>query len=61
MEIDPGTFNRDRLLGYLEAGLNRFSLGVQTFDEELLKVCGRSHTLTDVMQAIEIIKQLDSR
>ena len=59
MEIDPGTFNRDRLLGYLEAGLNRFSLGVQTFDEELLKVCGRSHTLTDVMQAIEIIKQLD--
>ena len=59
MEIDPGTFNRDRLLGYLEAGLNRFSLGVQTFDEELLKVCGRSHNLTDVMQAIEIIKELD--
>ena len=59
MEIDPGTFNRDRLLGYLEAGLNRFSLGVQTFDEELLKICGRSHNLTDVMQAIEIIKALD--
>ena len=59
MEIDPGTFNRDRLLGYLEAGLNRFSLGVQTFDEELLKICGRSHSLTDVMQAIEIIKALD--
>ena len=59
MEIDPGTFNRDRLLGYLEAGLNRFSLGVQTFDEELLKVCGRSHDLTDVMQAIEIVKELD--
>lgn len=59
MEIDPGTFNRDRLLGYLEAGLNRFSLGVQTFDAELLKVCGRSHNLTDVMQAIEIIKALD--
>ena len=59
MEIDPGTFNRDRLLGYLEAGLNRFSLGVQTFDAELLKICGRSHNLTDVMQAIEIIKELD--
>ncbi len=59
MEIDPGTFDRDRLLGYLEAGLNRFSLGVQTFDEELLKVCGRSHTLADAMQSIEIIKQLE--
>lgn len=59
MEIDPGTFNRDRLQGYLAAGLNRFSLGVQTFDEELLKVCGRSHSYSDVMQAIEIIKSLN--
>ncbi len=58
MEIDPGTFDRDRLLGYLAAGVNRFSLGVQTFDEELLKICGRSHTLSDVMQAVEIIQQL---
>lgn len=59
MEIDPGTFNRDRLQGYLAAGLNRFSLGVQTFDEELLKLCGRSHGYGDVMQAIEIIKSLN--
>ena len=58
MEIDPGTFDRDRLLGYLAAGVNRFSLGVQTFDEELLKLCGRSHTRLDVMQAVEIIQQL---
>jgi len=59
MEIDPGTFNRGRLKGYLDAGLNRFSLGVQTFDRELLKVCGRSHTLDDVTEAVNIIKQLD--
>lgn len=58
MEIDPGTFDRDRLLGYLEAGVNRFSLGVQSFDEELLKICGRSHTVTEVMQSVAIIKQL---
>jgi len=59
MEIDPGTFDRDRLQGYLDVGLNRFSLGVQSFDEELLKVCGRSHTLGDVMQSIEIFQQLN--
>jgi putative oxygen-independent coproporphyrinogen III oxidase len=59
MEIDPGTFDRDRLLGYLAAGVNRFSLGVQTFDEELLKLCGRSHTFLDVMQAVETIQQLN--
>lgn len=58
MEIDPGTFDRDRLLGYLAAGVNRFSLGVQTFDQELLKLCGRSHTSLDVMQAVEIIQQV---
>ena len=58
MEIDPGTFDRDRLKGYLAAGLNRFSLGVQTFDEELLKICGRSHTRSDVLSAVEIIEQL---
>ncbi|MEO0834421.1 MAG: radical SAM family heme chaperone HemW [Cyanobacteria bacterium J06642_3] len=59
MEIDPGTFGRQKLRGYLNVGVNRFSLGVQTFDEELLKVCGRSHTLADVMQSVEIIKQLN--
>ena len=58
MEIDPGTFDRERLLGYLDAGVNRFSLGVQSFDDELLKICGRSHTSADVMQAISIIQQL---
>ena len=59
MEIDPGTFDRDRLLGYLDAGVNRFSLGVQSFDDELLKICGRTHTSKDVMQAIAIIRQLE--
>ena len=59
MEIDPGTFSCDRLKGYLDAGLNRFSLGVQTFAPELLKICGRSHTLDDVTEAVNIIKQLN--
>ncbi|WP_229642117.1 radical SAM family heme chaperone HemW [Waterburya agarophytonicola] len=59
LEIDPGTFDRDRLKGYLDAGLNRFSLGVQSFDPELLKICGRSHTLDDVTEAVNIIQQLN--
>lgn len=58
MEIDPGTFDRQRIVGYLNAGVNRFSLGVQSFDDELLKICGRSHTSADVMQAVNIIQQL---
>ena len=58
MEIDPGTFDRQRILGYLDAGVNRFSLGVQSFDDELLEICGRSHTSADVMQSVNIIQQL---
>ncbi|MEL6438755.1 MAG: radical SAM family heme chaperone HemW [Cyanobacteria bacterium J06621_8] len=59
MEIDPGTFDRNQLLGYLALGVNRFSLGVQTFDEKLLKICGRSHTLSEIMHSIELIQQLN--
>lgn len=58
MEIDPGTFNREQILGYLDAGINRMSLGIQTFDDELLKICGRAHFVTDIMQAIDLIKQV---
>ena len=58
LEIDPGTFNREKLIGYLDAGVNRFSLGVQSFESKLLKICGRSHNLADVMQAINTIEQL---
>lgn len=59
MEIDPGTFDRDRLQGYLDGGVNRFSLGVQSFVPELLLSCGRSHSLANVMEAVNIIKQLE--
>jgi oxygen-independent coproporphyrinogen-3 oxidase len=58
MEIDPGTFDRDQLLGFLQAGINRFSLGVQAFQEELLQVCGRSHILSDTYQAIALFQEL---
>ncbi|MGF1542371.1 MAG: radical SAM family heme chaperone HemW [Pleurocapsa sp.] len=58
MEIDPGTFNREQILGYLNGGVNRISLGVQTFDDQLLKICGRSHSYADIMQAIALIQQI---
>ncbi|MDJ0531248.1 MAG: radical SAM family heme chaperone HemW [Xenococcaceae cyanobacterium MO_207.B15] len=58
MEIDPNTFNQEKLQGYLECGVNRVSLGIQTFDEKLLQICGRTHTVKDIFQAIEIIKKL---
>ncbi|MDM7325810.1 MAG: radical SAM family heme chaperone HemW [Thermosynechococcus sp. Uc] len=55
MEMDPGTFALEQLQGYLRVGVNRLSLGVQAFDDELLRLCGRSHTVAEVEQAVEMI------
>lgn len=59
MEIDPGTFTKEQLQGYLAAGVNRVSLGVQAFQDALLAVCGRSHTSQDIFTAIDLLQQLE--
>lgn len=56
MEMDPGTFNADKLRELMGLGVNRVSLGVQAFQEELLKSCGRAHGLREVYEAIGIVK-----
>ncbi|BCX13122.1 MAG: coproporphyrinogen III oxidase [Thermosynechococcus sp.] len=55
MEMDPGTFHLEQLQDYLRAGVNRVSLGVQAFDDELLQLCGRSHDVADVERAVEMM------
>lgn len=57
LEIDPGTFDARQLQEYLNLGVNRVSLGVQTFDSELLKICGRTHNVEDVFTAIDRIQR----
>ena len=58
MEMDPGTFSIEQIQGYRKAGVNRISLGVQAFQDELLAVCGRSHDLNDIFAAVELIRQV---
>jgi putative oxygen-independent coproporphyrinogen III oxidase len=57
MEIDPGTFDLTQLQGYLQAGINRVSIGVQAFQDQLLHLCGRSHTVSDIYQTVELLHQ----
>ncbi|BAZ84114.1 radical SAM family heme chaperone HemW [Dolichospermum compactum] len=59
MEIDPGTFDFAHIAGYRNSGVNRVSLGVQAFQEELLKTAGRSHSLVDIFTAIELIHKVE--
>ncbi|MDF0552784.1 radical SAM family heme chaperone HemW [Kamptonema sp. UHCC 0994] len=59
MEIDPGTFSLEQLQGYKAAGVNRVSLGVQAFQDELLRVCGRSHRVADIYEAVDLVQKAE--
>ncbi len=58
MEIDPGTFDLAHIQGYRSAGITRVSLGVQAFDTDLLQACGRSHSVADIYNAVDLISQV---
>ena len=55
MEMDPDTFDRRQLQEFVNLGINRVSLGVQAFDDELLRACGRSHSAADIWRAVDLI------
>ena len=48
MEIDPASFEERELYGFINAGVNRFSLGAQSFNNQILKKAGRRHKSNDV-------------
>jgi len=53
MEANPGTIERGRFAEYRCAGVNRVSLGAQTFDEAQLKTLGRIHSSAETRRAAE--------
>jgi putative oxygen-independent coproporphyrinogen III oxidase len=52
MEANPGTIERGRFSGYRDAGVNRVSLGAQTFAPRALETLGRIHTGEDTHRAV---------
>ena len=54
MEMNPGTADREKLHAFRSAGINRLSIGVQSFDDGELKLLGRIHTAD---QAREIFRE----
>ncbi len=53
IEINPVNLNRSNLKKYHNLGINRLSMGVQTFNEELLKVINRNHLVSDIYKTYE--------
>jgi oxygen-independent coproporphyrinogen-3 oxidase len=57
LEANPGTVEAARFAAYRDAGVNRLSLGIQSFNDAHLKALGRIHTADEAKQAIEIAQQ----
>ena len=54
LETNPGTVEHGPFAGYREAGVNRISFGVQSFDDDALKRIGRIHNASDADRAIKM-------
>ncbi len=56
LEANPGTLDQQRLVGIRAAGVNRLSMGAQSFDAELLKILGRIHSPEEIAQAVHFAR-----
>lgn len=53
LEANPGTFEQDKFIGYREAGVNRLSIGIQSFDAGHLLALGRIHDEIQAARAVD--------
>jgi oxygen-independent coproporphyrinogen-3 oxidase len=57
VEVNPGTLDEVKVNALLSLGVNRVSLGVQSFSDSELKTLGRIHDARDAVRSIELIKK----
>ncbi len=57
VEANPGTINESKINTVLSLGVNRLSIGIQSFNNDELKTLGRIHSSEDASRSIEIIKK----
>lgn len=57
LEANPGTTEAGRFEGYREAGINRLSLGIQSFDDQQLNTLGRIHSAAQATRAVQLARE----
>jgi len=60
IEAEPGTFSANKLRWYKDCGVNRISVGVQSFDDNVLKLSSRKHTSSQARNAIQLVQEYDT-
>ncbi len=61
LEANPSSVESARFAGYRSAGVNRVSLGVQSFSDEQLRFLGRLHTAAEARQALDVARKYFER
>ncbi len=61
VEANPGTLTESAVSSLLSLGVNRFSLGMQSFDDTELKTLGRIHNSSDASRAVELLRKTGSK
>lgn len=57
IETNPKTFDEKKLEYYKSAEINRVSIGVQSFNDKILKELGRNHNSKEALESIELVKK----
>lgn len=58
LEANPGTFEQDRFSGFRNVGINRLSIGIQSFNDVQLKLLGRVHGGAEALRAVDIARKV---
>lgn len=59
IEINPATVDKEKLDLYRAHGINRYSVGAQTFHDHHLKRCGRVHSAKDTVATLKLLEKYD--
>lgn len=57
IEVNPGTVTPDKVKAYRAAGVNRVSVGGQSFNDKFLQFLGRKHKASDIVKAVDVCQK----
>ncbi len=57
LEANPGTFEQEKFSGFRTAGVNRLSIGIQSFNDVQLKLLGRVHGRDEALRAVDVARK----
>lgn len=57
LEANPGTFESEKFAEFRALGINRLSIGIQSFDDTFLKALGRVHSAREALRAVDIAQK----